>query len=271
MRIVFPIAVVAIAANMNPVDVINIALFDPATYEARMHEVHHEVAFFGGAFLAMVGLAFFFEERQVYWWEALESKLGKAGEIESLSAILVILVAVFASAGLGEERISALLAAIFGVGAFIAAHAMGTLLGGGEDDGTGKKVIRAGVGGFLYIELLDASFSFDGVIGAFALTNLLVIIALGLGVGAFFVRSMTIYLVDKGTLAEFRYLEHGAFYAIIALAAIMFLSGVGIELPEWITGLIGAALIGAALGHSILANRKDKKLEQAHVINQPGT
>ena len=82
---------------------------------------------------------------------------------------------------------------------------------------------RGGLGAFLYLEVLDASFSFDGVIGAFALTNNILLIAIGLGVGAMYVRSMTIMLVERGTLAQFRYLEHGAFYSIFALSIVMFL------------------------------------------------
>ena len=58
------------------------------------------------------------------------------------------------------------------------------------------------------------------MIGAFALSNNIFIIALGLGIGAMFVRSMTVMLVDKGTLSEYRYLEHGAFWAIMALATV---------------------------------------------------
>jgi len=81
------------------------------------------------------------------------------------------------------------------------------------------------------------------------------VIALGLSIGALFVRSMTIHLVDKGTLAQYRYLEHGAFWAIIALGAIMLLSA-KFHIPETITGLIGAALIGISLWWSILHNRK---------------
>jgi hypothetical protein len=100
---------------------------------------------------------------------------------------------------------------------------------------------------------------FDGVVGAFAITNNLFIIAIGLGVGAMFVRSLTIMLVDRGTLAEFRYLEHGAFYAIWALAAMMFL-GTFRHVPEVITGLIGAVFIVLALFSSILYNRREKHL-----------
>ena len=123
-----------------------------------------------------------------------------------------------------------------------------------DGNGAASGVVKAGFGGFLYLEVLDASFSFDGVIGAFAITSDVVIIMLGLAIGAIFVRSMTIMLVDKGTLTQYRYLEHGAFYAIIALATIMLLS-VRFEIPETITGLIGAVLIAASLWSSIRHNR----------------
>jgi len=115
---------------------------------------------------------------------------------------------------------------------------------------------RSGFGGFMYLQVLDASFSFDGVIGAFALSNNLVIIGLGLGIGAIFVRSMTIHLVDKGTLAEFRFLEHGAFWAILALAAIM-LVGAHYHIPEVFTGLIGAVLIGLSWWWSVRHNKRE--------------
>ena len=106
--------------------------------------------------------------------------------------------------------------------------------------------MRSGLGGFVYLNVLDASFSFDGVIGAFALSNNMVIIALGLSVGAMFVRSITLLLVERGTLAQYRFLEHGAFWAIIALGAIM-LASARIAIPETVTGLIGAALCGLSL------------------------
>ena len=115
---------------------------------------------------------------------------------------------------------------------------------------------RGGLGAFLYLEVLDASFSFDGVIGAFALTQNLFIIAIGLGIGAMYVRSMTIMLVEKGTLARYRYLEHGAFYAIFALAIVMYFQTL-VHVPEVITGLGGAALIALALYSSIRYNRRN--------------
>ena len=112
---------------------------------------------------------------------------------------------------------------------------------------------RSGAASFLYLEVVDASFSFDGVVGAFALANNLLVIALGLGIGAMFVRSLTLLLVDKGTLAEYRYLEHGAFWAILALAVLMLIGGVT-PIPRMVTGLIGAVLIGL----SFLSSVKDR-------------
>ena len=119
---------------------------------------------------------------------------------------------------------------------------------------------RGGLGAFIYLEVLDASFSFDGVIGAFALTQNLFIIAIGLGIGAMYVRSMTIMLVEKGTLAEYRYLEHGAFYAILILSVVMYCQTL-VHIPEVITGLGGAALIGISLWSSIRHNRIHRHAE----------
>ena len=83
----------------------------------------------------------------------------------------------------------------------------------------------------------------------------MIVIALGLSVGAMFVRSMTIHLVREGTLSQYRYLEHGAFWAIIALGVIMLISARW-HIPETFTGLIGATLIGISLWWSIRHNRR---------------
>ena len=93
--------------------------------------------------------------------------------------------------------------------------------------------------------MLDASFSFDGVVGAFAITSDPIIIAIGLGVGAMFIRSLTVYLVRKGTLSEYVYLEHGALWAIGALAVLLLIT-IKYDVPEVVTGLIGVGFIGAA-------------------------
>lgn len=256
MRIIFPVAIVAVAASLGPIEAIRLAASEPETYERLINEAHVGIAGFGGAFLAMVGLKFFFDaDKDIHWIDAIERHLTKLSSVPALE-IGVVLLALYGVSTLlpTDDAMTYLTAGIFGLLIYIAVDALGNVLEGTKD-ATGV-VVRSGLASFLYLEVLDASFSFDGVIGAFALSNNLFIIALGLGIGAMFVRSMTVMLVDKGTLAEYRFLEHGAFWAIIALAIIMLLSAYeGLHIPETVTGLIGAMLIGLALWTSIRHNR----------------
>ncbi len=128
--------------------------------------------------------------------------------------------------------------------------------GGGRPNGLVLATGKAAFFLFLYLEVLDASFSFDGVVGAFAISQNIFIIAAGLGIGAMYIRSLTVYLVRKGTLQEYVFLEHGAHYAIGALAIILAIS-IEVEVPEIITGLVGVAFIGFALLSSIRQRRRN--------------
>ncbi|MEJ6009195.1 DUF475 domain-containing protein [Novosphingobium aquae] len=257
MRIVFPLAIVAIAAGLGPVEAVQLSLNNPKEYEAIVSSAHVGIAGFGGAFLAMVGLSFFFDsDKEVHWIQGLESWLSKYSSIKALEIALLLLVIYGISLLLEPgEALTFLVAGMLGLVSFIAVEAIGTIMEMREAaHRAAGAVVRSGLGGFLYLNVLDASFSFDGVIGAFALSNNMIIIALGLSIGAMFVRSMTIMLVQKGTLAEYRYLEHGAFWAIIALGGIM-LASAKFHIPEAITGLIGAAMIGLSLWWSVRWNR----------------
>ena len=267
MRIVFPLAIVAIAAGLGPIEALNLSLNDPARYEAIVSSAHVGIAGFGGAFLAMVGLSFFFDgEKDVHWIGWIERKLSLVSNIKAAEIALLLLIIYLISTMLpAADALTFMVAGTLGLVCFIAVEAISTIL---EMRDEAMKlngvVVRSGLGGFLYLNVLDASFSFDGVIGAFALSNNMVVIALGLSIGAMFVRSMTIHLVKQGTLAQYRYLEHGAFWAIIALGGIMLLSA-KFHIPETITGLIGAILIGVSLWWSVRHNRRnpDAELEAA--------
>ncbi len=222
-----------------------------------MSGAHVGIAGFGGAFLAMVGLKFFFDaEKDVHWIALVEKQLARFSRIEAVE-IAFLLLGLYLVARLlpPEEALTFVVAGMLGLVTFIAVEAIDTLLELHEESRAAVgPVARAGMGGFIYLNVLDASFSFDGVIGAFALSNNMIVIALGLSIGAMFVRSITIMLVKKGTLAEYRYLEHGAFWAILALAVIMLLSA-KFEIPETVTGVIGAVLIALALWWSVRYRR----------------
>ena len=251
MRLVFPLLIVAVATGLGMIDVWHMALNTPDVYAHHLEANHAQVASFGGAFLLLVFLNFLFdEEKELHWLGWIEQKVGQYGS-ESL-AVLLTLCASFGAMSLvpPAHKLSVLIAGVLGVVVYVGVNWISGLLEEEEHDPVlGKMISRGSIGGFLYLEVLDASFSFDGVIGAFAITNDVVIIMLGLAIGAMFVRSMTVYLVDKGTLEEFVYLEHGAHYAIGILAVIMFAS-VKYEIAEWITGLSGVAFIAVSLWSS---------------------
>lgn len=259
MRIVFPVAIVSIIGKLAPWDAVILASTRPDEYAKLMISSHLTLAGFGGAFLLMVCLKYFFDqEKVVHWIGFIEKPLVTLGKMEAIEMILSMLLFYFLSLYLPspEQRLTLIVSGIFGLVTYVAVDGFAKLCQLSED--TKHQVERASAAMFVYLEILDASFSFDGVIGAFALTNNIFIIAAGLGIGAMFVRSLTIMLVEKGTLEEFPYVEHGAFYAIGALA-IMMLLGIFMHIPEAVTGLIGAVIIGLSLYSSIRKMRATKK------------
>lgn len=260
MRIVFPLLIVAVVVRIDPLSALIMAASDPEQYSRVLTGAHVSVSAFGGAFLAMVGLKHFFNhEKDVHWIGAIERPLTRLGRIEALELGLVLLLLYLVSTWLaGPEQIEFLAAGIFGLVTYIAVDGISALLN--VQSAITGEVAQSGIASFLYLEVLDASFSFDGVIGAFALSNNLFIIAIGLGIGAMFVRSLTIMLVERDTLASYRYLEHGAFYAIIVLAIMMFLNAVE-HISEVVTGLIGAGFIAAAFLDSVRYNRRNGTLD----------
>ena len=258
MYIFFPLAIVAIAAGVGPVEAVDLSLNDPVRYQGLVASAHSGIAGFGGTFLTLVALKYFFDQdKDVHWIAVIEEKLARVSALPALEIALLLLVLWGLSTLLpAAEGHTFLVAGLLGIVAYIAVDALGTALELRENRlKVAGAAVRAGLGGFIYLNVLDASFSFDGVIGAFALSNNMVVIALGLSIGAMFVRSLTLLMVRKGTLAEYRYLEHGAFWAILALGAIM-LASVRFDIPDSVTGLIGAVLIGLSLWRSVAYNRR---------------
>ncbi len=253
MRIVFPLAIVAVAASIGPIEALFLAVRQPEEYSKIIQEAHTSIAAFGGTFLMMVALSYFIDEnKDLDWISWLEQQLRKCGSVRGLEIGFVLTLAVVVSLALPEhEKSRFMFAAIFGLLTFTFVDLLGHVLDRSRQ--AHSETVRGGLGAFLYLEVLDASFSFDGVIGAFALTSNLFLIAIGLGVGAMYVRSMTIMLVERQTLAQFCFLEHGAFYSIFALSIIMYIQAV-VHVPELITGLIGIGVIGLALLSSIRHN-----------------
>ncbi|MGW2034608.1 DUF475 domain-containing protein [Streptomyces argyrophylli] len=284
MRLVFPVVIVAISAKMGPIEAVDLALNNKDRYQQLVTDAHPAIAAFGGMFLLMIFLDFIFEDRDIQWLRWIERPLAKLGKVDMLSvciALIVLLITSFTFAthahqhgGAHVDKAQTVL--IAGIAGLITYMVVGGLSGYFEDKleaeeereheeeeeaaRTGRQkpaIVLAGQAAFfmfLYLEVLDASFSFDGVIGAFAITNDIVLMALGLGIGAMYVRSLTVYLVRQGTLDDYVYLEHGAHYAIGALAVILMVT-IRYEINEVVTGLVGVVLIAASFFSSVRRNR----------------
>jgi uncharacterized protein len=261
MRLIFPLLVVGATAHISPWNAWQLALErgdaeEPGSYGYLLHDAHPAIAAFGGIFLLMIFLDFLIdEEKSLHWLGWLERGIQRLGLVDKAS-VMIALASLLSFAALYREHDGQILAAgVAGLLCYLvvdgsASHFSELGAGGQMVAATGKAAFSM----FLYLQVLDASFSFDGVIGAFAITVDPVIIALGLGIGALYVRSLTVLLVRKGTLSELVFLEHGAHWAIGALAVLLLVS-VEHEVPEVITGLIGVGFIAAALLASLRHNR----------------
>lgn len=256
MRFVFPIAIVAIIARLGFGEVVSLAFTNPEEYSRHLEEAHIPISAFGGTFLLLVFLKYLLDpEKETHWFGWIEERLAKIGRLDTIQVFITGVLLLLGVAYLvpGEEKYVALVAGLAGILVYVFIDALGGLF---DPDDIAARAGTAGFISFMYLEILDASFSLDGVIGAFAITKDVVIIAAGLSIGAVFVRSLTLLLVKRQTLQAYRYLEHGAHYGIGALAVIMLLSlNPNIEIPEVVTGLIGVGFIGLSIWSSLRYNR----------------
>lgn len=245
-RLVLPILIVAVSAWMSPLAVAYLAGFDPEAYSHLLEGTKHAIYSFGAAFLLMVSLKYFFDqEKEIHWIGAIERHLSKWGRIEALEIGIGLAVLLgFSLIIPAEEQGIVLASGIVGIALFILMQGIASAFAVEADDIT-KTAASAGGALFIYLNILDAAFSLDSVVGAFALSTSIPIIVAGLGIGAWFVRSLTIYFVRKGTLDTLLYLEHGAHWAILGLALSMY-TGLLFHVPETITGTVGLAFVLAA-------------------------
>ncbi len=261
MRFLFPVLVVSIFAKLDMVSVTKMALYNADQYANYLKATHAPIVTFGGLFLIMLFLNYFFNhKKEVHWIKFIEAPLAHFDHITGIEVIISLFVIMGLQTVIpAEEKLAVILAGISGIITFMVIDGVSHYLERHEEMRNAQCVAQgakcAGFISFMYLELIDASFSLDGVLGAFALSNDVVIITIGLAIGAMFVRSLTIMLVEKKTLDSFLYLEHGAHWAIGALAVLMLVSTVK-EVPEVVTGLIGLFFIVAALISSIIHNRK---------------
>lgn len=242
-RLILPAIIVSIAALVSPIAAAVLAFENPEEYARLISTATPLIGAFGGAFLLMVSLKYFFDVgKKVHWLAIVETRLARWGRIEAIELALALTVLLVLSYVAHAPQGPVLAAGCIGILLFIVIQGIANSL---HMEHTADTVTKTGAVLFVYLNILDAAFSLDGVVGAFALTTVIPIIFVGLGIGAYFVRSITVYLVRRKTLETLLYLEHGAHWAILGLALSM-LTGLVVHIPEAVIGLIGLVFVTLA-------------------------
>lgn len=250
-RFLLPILIVSIAATLSPFTITHLAFTDPAVYGNLLTQVEGSITAFGGMFLLMVSLAYFFKlGKSIRFVSNAERHLEHWCRVGVIEIALAVVILIGVSQATTHNQIEILIAGLIGILLFVIMEGVSYLLSIKQ-----HRLEMGGLSLFLYLNILDSAFSLDGVIGAFALSTNLLIIMVGLGVGALFVRSLTVYLVKRKTLSHVIYLEQGAQWAILGLAAAM-LSNLVVPVPEVITGLIGLVCVSIAYLASLRAIKR---------------
>ncbi len=257
MRFLFPILIVSITGHMGLIEALTLALNDHTAYAEHIEAAHNQIAIFGGVYLFMISATFFLvENTQKHWIPWLEKPLAMAGKkVDNLAVMMTTVIILTLSVLVNSEyQASVLLAGFISLVSYMAIKTLTNLAEADDRVGTRKGLAALGI--FLALEAQDAAFSIDGVSGALAITQEPIVIAAGLGVGALFVRSATKHLMETNKLAEFTFLSHGAFYAILALACSQIIS-LFIDIPGYLVGGVSVALIAIAVLHSHFLNKRE--------------
>jgi hypothetical protein len=207
----------------------------------------------GGVFLVLLFLHWLFLEPKRFGLPG-ESRFMKHGVWFFAAAAILLAVLVKFALGVSD---SLAFAAVLGSTAFFITY-------GFKENAEGKEeglVAPSGVSGvamsdiskLLYLEIIDATFSIDGVLGAFAFTLSVPIILVGNGLGAVVVRQITVGNIER--IKRYKYLKNGAMYSILALGTIMVSEGFGASLPEWLSPVVTFCVVGGFFWKSVLAAR----------------
>ena len=190
-----------------------------------------------------------------FHWLFLEKKhFGLRGEryIASKSvwffAVVSVLLAVIVWFALGRNPMMAF-GAVVGSTAFFVVH--GFRQNAEEAERRMISGDMSDVSKIFYLEVIDATFSIDGVLGAFAFTMAVPLILIGSGVGAIVVRELTVRNIE--TIKKYRFLKNGAMYSIFCLGCIMVLDSFGFHIPNWVSPVITFGVVGFFLLKSIRA------------------
>jgi len=236
VRFILPIILVwVIAPGISLADIVGMFGGDSSLATEAIETTKPLILSFAGIFLLLLYFHWLFMEKKMhlFYHEKLLKEHHKVWFFAAAAIILVVLM-YFA-----RNNPNMMLFTAVGSAAFFIVYGFKETAARGEE-----KLLKGNtsdVSKFVYLEILDATFSFDGVVGAFAFTTNLLWITIGLGIGALVVRELTIKGID--TVGKYKFLKNGAMTAIGLLGAFMTVESFGLDLPIYGPTLITVAII----------------------------
>jgi hypothetical protein len=197
----------------------------------------------GGTFLVFLFLHWIFLEEKNY---GLRGECFIASKGVWFFAVVSILLALLVWFALARNPLMAF-AAVMGSTAFFIVH--GFRQNAEEQERKMMGGTMSDWSKIFYLEVIDATFSIDGVLGAFAFTLSVPLIIIGNGIGAFVVREITISNVDR--IKRFLFLKNGAMYSILILGCIMILDSFGVHIPPWLSPIVTFGIVGFFYAKSV--------------------
>jgi uncharacterized protein len=260
VRFLLPLAIVGISVPNISLQEMFLAFSGQSDIAARAIELQKPVILaFGGIFLLFLYLHWLFLEKKDPLYIERFIKEKHAAWFFAIASVLLVLIMYLARA-----NSAMMLAAAIGSATFFIVYGLRETAEKNEAHMVAGGNALSDLSKFVYLEVLDATFSFDGVVGAFAFSINLLLILIGLGIGAIVVRELTIKGIDS--ISKYKYLKNGALTSIGFLGIFMLIESFTIELPAYIPTLITFLVIGVAFYQSyrVLPKSEQQKPQKNH-------
>jgi hypothetical protein len=240
--------------SLGPVGAFMSTLSSDPKIHAAMDESAPILLMGGGTFLVFLFFHWLFLEPKSFGIRGEKFFYSKGIWFYAVASVLLVFLVWY---GLKSGQLVGF-AAVVGSSAFFICHGFKQNAEESEKELMHKNANISDISKIMYLEVIDATFSIDGVLGAFAFTLSVPLILLGNGLGAVVVRQITIGNIKN--IKKYHYLKNGAMYSILVLGSIMILDAYGMHIPEWLSPVATFAIVGYFLVLSI----RDIKLEKKH-------
>lgn len=230
--------VFAMTPGLGPWDALTASLTgDPVAMQA-IHNSSPVLMVGGSVFFIFLFFHWLFLEQKNYGIPAERIIARQGGWFYAVASILLTAIVWFAI----EDRPVLAFGAVVGSTAFFITHGFRQHAEEQERHLMSGDAKVSDLGKILYLEVIDLSFSIDGVVGAFAFTLSVPLILIGNGIGAIVVRQLTVYGVER--IRSYAYLKNGAMYSILVLGCVMLAHAFDHQVPEWLSPLATFFIVG---------------------------